>query len=294
LVGGLGNQLFGFFAGAYLAEKKQVPVVYQMARKKKGETNHASSLASLDLGSDIAMGNPTSYTLSVVFRKVIRRLVRAIGFNPSTSEKLAKLHTSQSLGLDPCLIQCGPGFVIQGYFQTHQYFDSVSKNKARGVRLRQESDWYKETWQKMKAERPVVIHVRRGDYTLEKNSDIGALSPGYFERVIEEIQSTRPGDNIRFWIFSDNIESVREELTFLDQNQTTWVTPPHDSDAAESMMLMSMARTLVISNSTYSWWAAAISSEAEIIAPSKWFRKLEDPEGLIPANWKTVDSQWIE
>jgi hypothetical protein len=294
LVGGLGNQLFGIFAGAYLAQKLQVPLAYHFARKRSGETKHNSSLESLDLGLETIHEHHGVYISLLIARKIIRRTLETLGLSKSKSERLARLHTSVNLGSDPSLDDCEPGSIIQGYFQTYGYFESVYKNRTRLVKLRRESDWYNEASKRIIAERPVVIHVRRGDYALEKNSDIGVLSAKYFETAIEEIKSGRPEGKIRLWVFSDDIELVRKELSFLDGPLTTWVVQPINSDPAESMMLMSMASTLVISNSTFSWWAAAINREAEVIAPAKWFRRLEDPEGIMPTNWKLLDSQWID
>jgi len=294
LVGGLGNQLFGFFAGAYLSQKIQVPLVYHFARKEPGETKHFSSLESLDLGIDATYEHRLVYVFLLLARRVKRHLLKALGFKISTSERLSKLHTSLTVGRDPQLIECGPGFIIQGYFQTHEYFDTFSNKHQKGISLRRESEWYKEMITRLRAEKPVVIHVRRGDYTLDRNSEIGALSPQYFKTAIEEIRARKPQEDIRFWIFSDDIDLVRRELNFLDGPLTTWVSPPIESDAAESMMLMSLARTIVISNSTFSWWSAAISRDAEVIAPSKWFRKLDDPAGIIADDWKIQESQWMK
>jgi hypothetical protein len=56
---------------------------------------------------------------------------------------------------------------------------------------------------------------------------------------------------------------------------------------------MSKATKIAISNSTFSWWAAAIANvNNTIYAPTKWFEQRPDPTDLIPANWIQIQSEW--
>jgi hypothetical protein len=101
-------------------------------------------------------------------------------------------------------------------------------------------------------------------------------------------QEKNPGRNV--YVFSDDIEHA--QALFPDSN-FNFVSEPIDSIAAESMFLMSACSTLIIANSTFSWWGAALGNkEKEVYAPQKWFRCLEDPKDLIPANWIRVKSCW--
>jgi len=54
-------------------------------------------------------------------------------------------------------------------------------------------------------------------------------------------------------------------------------------DPVEDMRLMSRYDKIVISNSTFSWWAAYLSSATVIVAPEKWYT---DGRGMdIPERW---------
>ena len=49
LVGGLGNQLFGYFAGAYYSEKFKKNLITDFTQVPLGMTNHGSELTSFKL-----------------------------------------------------------------------------------------------------------------------------------------------------------------------------------------------------------------------------------------------------
>jgi hypothetical protein len=86
---------------------------------------------------------------------------------------------------------------------------------------------------------------------------------------------------------------VKAELGKEIEGKVRWVEPPVGSSEAESLLLMAKSRGLVISNSTFSWWSAAIGDPERVIAPTKWFKAADDPEGLILPTWQTVESSWL-
>jgi hypothetical protein len=49
----------------------------------------------------------------------------------------------------------------------------------------------------------------------------------------------------------------------------------------------------VIGNSTYSWWAAALSytKNPHVIAPRPWFYGQDEVPNLLPKDWKRVDGR---
>ena len=96
------------------------------------------------------------------------------------------------------------------------------------------------------------------------------------------------------WIVTDSPEETHNEFKKFSK-KTIVLDPPSNSDPVESMILMSKAKSIAISNSTFSWWAAKLSApDSNVYAPAKWFQNRPDPTDLIPESWRKVESDWVE
>jgi hypothetical protein len=95
------------------------------------------------------------------------------------------------------------------------------------------------------------------------------------------------------YIFTDDINSARQMFDDSLDVAINWITPPSDTDPAESLLLMSKAKVNIIANSTFSWWGAALNETGKVVlAPEKWFKAMPDPEFLYPPEWLRIASQW--
>ena len=138
-------------------------------------------------------------------------------------------------------------------------------------------------------EKPIVVHVRGGDYMNLKDS-FGMLNIDFFDQALDLLTSQYGTQKI--WLFSDDVERVR----YFSANLSLTIDRTFCNDglsSAETLKLMSMGKFLVISNSTFSWWAGRISSADRIIAPNKWFKSMKDPKSLYPPNWHLIGSSWL-
>jgi hypothetical protein len=294
LVGGIGNQLFGYFAAAYLKECKGLEVSPYFLPNRTLARDKTFSVTSFSLPIPIKQKLPKVMKVDLLGRLILRRTLELVGLSRQFAEKVSRVHSATSLGVDRRLIHTQPGWFVQGYFQTFDYHQSLRDREVPAdLELIDPSDWYLGMSKTMISERPIVLHIRRGDYLKRINHDIGALSLEYFNKALQTLTELEGLNNRPIWVFSDDVAFVKGEFRNQDTSGFVWVQPPQDSDPAESMLLMSKASSIVISNSSFAWWAARVGPKSNVYAPTKWFKKIADPEGLIPSTWVRVESSWL-
>jgi len=300
LSGGLGNQLFGLSV-ALLAKSTCHSEIFLDARNIS--THENSSVKSFVLPLEFTDNNRNfmlrsslfALDLRVMFSKILRRakLLSEPQLNYYFSSR------AQGGGFDDQLmewIQAPSGSLaaryIEGYFQTFKYFRDFVQSQDFQLQLRSSSYWFQSMYQIAERHRPTVIHVRRGDYRDQKTQQVfGLLDKQYFLDAISLVRSKelKPSE---IWIFSDSISEVRAELE-PHIPDALFVETPKNVHAAEVLLLMAEAGSLVISNSTFGYWAGLVSKTAQlVVAPTKWFKVQEDPEHLVPPEWDRVASRW--
>jgi len=113
-----------------------------------------------------------------------------------------------------------------------------------------------------------VINVRRGDYLHYPNYH-PTVSPEYIFKALHLVPSKQ------YLIASDDIPWCKEHLNLPNAIYLEgW-------RSHEQLWIMSMCHHFIISNSSFSWWAAYLSRHPwkTVIAPETWF----GPEA--PQDW---------
>jgi hypothetical protein len=295
LRGGLGNQLFQYFAAAHLAKRVGAPLILHVSRRRCRESNHASYISSFNLDYGNCQKYSVFFELKTLARSVFRRLFLTLGITEAQAESWSKIHIARGIGFDKKLPNAQKGSIILGYFQTFKYFESMSTfGPTKGLTLVNPSGWFHKLSKQAEEAQPIMLHVRRGDYLKQKNQNIGTLASQYFLNALSLVQGQVSPTTTPLWVFSDDIDKVRNELSFPAHYEVRWIDQPAGADAAESMILMGLGSAIIISNSTFSWWAATLCSHQKVVAPSKWFHGQEDPHLLIPSHWLRAESKWVD
>lgn len=283
VVGGIGNQLFCYFAGYSLARKLDYQLVIDVSDIRQGRSKHGVSIESFNLPGLFISPNERQFYMH------LKRMVRYSRRVLPLELRLNSNYHSKVIGYDSRLDEINGPIKLSGYFQTFRYFEKVS-NEILPLQLRTESEWFKSTLSELENSDFISIHIRRGDY--EKLSQIyGLLDKSYYQRAIQKLEDL--SINGRFVIFSDDIDRAREVLFGVVPENTYWINAPKNVSPVESLVLMSHATANIIANSTYSWWGAALNAKnSAVIAPSKWFRNMDDPQDLYPPRWYLIESSW--
>ena len=167
--------------------------------------------------------------------------------------------------------------IYEGYFFAYHFVHNVQTEVTQDFRLAHALSKPNDEIYTHIVHTPdsVFLHVRRGDYLLDKNAYFIRLDSAYYERALRIIQESMP--NAHIFIFSNDIPwckayfldslsaEVREGLAF------SFVEGNDESNAIEEMELMSACKHAIIANSTFSWWAAyRIANPTKIvIAPDR-------------------------
>lgn len=123
-----------------------------------------------------------------------------------------------------------------------------------------------------------AIHVRRSDYT--HDSKFGWVTLDYYRAAIDQMRQRYPG--IHFLVFSDDIQWCQEQPVFANAFFV------NESNEILSFELMRRFSHFIITNSTFSWWAAWLSEDQRtVMTPHKWFGDNDD-------NWKDIiEPHWL-
>lgn len=169
-----------------------------------------------------------------------------------------------------------------GYWQSEEYFKDYKEEILKQFWIMDDDINRVIAKERIDERDTVSVHLRFGDYGRKKI--LGAhynyvVSPQYYLKAMDEI-SKRMG-NPRFFIFSNDIEKSVELIG--DQYDYEIVNKDRKMSDVQEFIVMSKCHNHIISNSTFSWWAAWLNDKGIIVAPE-----------LVFGNKKIIPQRWIK
>jgi hypothetical protein len=184
------------------------------------------------------------------------------------------------------------GSFMSGYFQDINYnrnsrtriIDAISSNFGSCCNLSH-----------AKNENTAAVHVRIGDYAFDKRNFNfhGVLSEDYFENAILEVIKSSPIDTI--YVYSDTPDRAREKIegivSRVDPHIRMKAGVCNRNNLICEMLQLSLFDSLILSNSSFSWWAAALGIRNVTVGPTRWYRD-SAMRGVNPMiqDWRKIDS----
>jgi len=281
--GGLGNQLFQFSFGRYLAQLLNTNVKYdlQTNRSFKNYTPREIEYALFDSKPEIATKQEIGkmkYFTNGIFERLERKITQKVPFLNTSYfvESPFSGREKTSHFKDNCY--------YEGYWQSYKYLLNCEISILNEGSITENfSNQNKTLLNNMISDQSIGLHIRRGDYlSNKKNVSIFEMcSSNYYENAIKYFKSSF--QNPVFYVFSDDMVWARENFTDTEFKHVTNNKPVID------FLLMSKCKHNIISNSTFSWWAAWLNQNANktVIAPKLWYKgkRNESTFDLIPENW---------
>ena len=279
LFGGLGNQLFQYFAGLDLSLKSGLPLSIDSRWIEASYSQDGSDIRDFKFIDDAQDRNILN---SGKLNYGLERVKTKIAMKSKIAEKFFAISSPSSTGFVE-LNGFETGVELRGYYQSHKYFENVFRNfGVNNWSLRNESNSFLKIKSLLSNTPFIALHVRGGDY-LAKAHSYHTLESSYYLDSLKEIKHWL--NHAAVYVFSDDAEHAQKVLKnipglkFIDQTGLR---------ASEVILLMSVADGIIIANSTFSYWAAMINASNHIIAPKLWYaNKLVDVD-LYPSGWTIV------
>ena len=127
------------------------------------------------------------------------------------------------------------------------------------------------------------VHVRRGDYLQpgQQSSNLSALSIDYYKSAIDLVRSHCSVSKIV--IVSDDPQWCRSKFRGKEFSFSSNVSTVHD------FKLLNSCDHVVISNSTFSWWAAWLKTgnSHKVVAPRCWYSNGRE-FASFPEDWNLI------
>lgn len=258
--GGFFNQLFQWYASLHLK-------------------NHFSEVKFSKLFLDLYLPHITKRKFE------LRELIGDTNIE-NNIKSLSKLVTSKYLGKiinnDLTSIQ-GDEKIAIGFFQQYKIVD---ENWTRSIDHLTKYDFLNKSIIEESRDY-VAIHIRLKDYLFHEKTKKhhGLTSPKYYLDSIEYLYSIKGEKKVK--IITDSFIDVRETTDLLHKNKIIFEVV--STDFKSDFLTLALGDSIIMSNSSFSWWAAYIakkSRDSEVIAPFPWFSdEKKQPKDLIPKNW---------
>lgn len=306
LTGGLGNQLFQLANALNLDSNREIRLEWAIGKPRTNsaglpeicsfnlpsrvkilEYKSSPWIVSKSSGYVLRQGvNPKFFEKSYLYTRVVRKVAESV--ISIWANKKINLSVCEGTGYTKLDLSGNTNWII-GYFQTYiPLNDLVVLEELRKMKLVDQSESLLKLVEIAKIEKPIIVHVRLGDYRNEKL--FGIPEEKYYEKAIGKLMEKYPESKL--WIFTDEEEGARKIISPVFGDDARWILDV-DGSSATTLLAMQLGIAYVIANSTFSWWAAALSqaTKSDIIAPRPWFRFEKEPLELVPILWHRM-SAW--
>jgi hypothetical protein len=285
LFGGIGNQMFQYAAGRNLAIRNNCDLKLDITHFDMLVLPNGLPYRSFDLpifNAHLNIATETEINLfrnesQSVFKKSIKKIKNII--NPYSVLYEPHFHFYSDF------FKVTGNIYIEGYWQSEKYFKEIEQiirtDFIIKTTLNQEG---LDLLKKIKNTNSVCLNIRRKEFAsnLYINQFVGT---DYINGAVQLM--AKKIDNAHFFIFSDELTWVKQNLKF-DYNYTIVEDELYGDKFRDCLFLMSSCKHFIIPNSTFGWWGAWLNDNPDkiVIAPAEWFNgATKDTCDLIPKGW---------
>ena len=276
LCGGLGNQMFQY-------------ALYKAFLERGTDAKlDISKFKHIDMSRECFL-NYGCFDLKyeLCTKKEARRYVIGTGMTARIVSRLLRdkkthIYEKEDYVYDKSVLDLKEGF-LEGFWQSWKYAGDIQDIIKKDYKFVNTLIGQNKNYEDMiNSTESVAVHIRRGDYL--ENEDIygNICTEQYYHKAIEIINNQIK--NPKYYFFSNDLKWVREK--FGEADNYIYVEGNPESKGYIDMRLMSACKHQIIANSSFSWWAAYLNSNADkkVISPNKWINGRETPD-VYCADW---------
>jgi len=278
LTGGLGNQMFQFAAGYSIAKKYNVKLSLDLRRFNRRQDHNGFELQEVfDICSKVSFLNKTLSFKSINFKEILNKF-------DTTFYNFKEPHFHYTANI----LNIPKHSFLDGYWQSELYFRDYAIEIKKIFNFSDPLDKQNHLIANdIKQNNSISIHIRRGDFLLKQNNNHYIDLKEYYLKAINE--TSKFFKNPKYFIFTDDPSWVTDNF-FLNHSYIV-VDTNHGSKSFLDMYLMSLCKSNIIANSSFSWWGAWLNDKKDkvIYAPKNWFNdKSICTDDLIPNSWNII------
>ena len=227
IMGGIGNQLFQYAMGRWLAHKHNTELKLEIMTCLSQKNSHHNyyRLCEFNIQENFATEDEI--------------------------KSLPLIREDQLKNRDD-VYNLPDNVYLYGYWQNEKCFNEIRDILLREISLKNPLGKNSAAWKEkiLAATCAVSLHVRFGDFLSPLLRNGKLISFDFYEECINRLKKEFP--DLTLFVFSDDLEWCKENFKF---NVPTEFVEGCETDA-EEMYLMSLCRHNIIPNSTFSWWGA--------------------------------------
>lgn len=288
LQGGLGNQMFQYAFGRALSMRSGMELYLDTSplnpKKNRGYQLDAFILSVKAADSEKVQRLITPH---FVIRKKLWKALK-IPFRYADTHILEK-----DFPYDNDVACRKTSAYFDGYWQTEKYFGDCKDTIRQDFSFRNEEALCRHVqYEEVLNSNSVSIHIRRGDYVknpkYKKRLYVCKLE--YYKNAMKYLNERF--ENLTFYIASDDHEWVKSNFEL-----SKHIKLIESKNALEDLYIMSKCKHNIISNSSFSWWAAWLNSNENkrVLAPNIWFNPYAkiDFRDVVPDSWIKIKTSSI-
>lgn len=172
--------------------------------------------------------------------------------------------------------------IFKGYYQSEFFFENIKNEikKQFTVKDKFKKQFLKKYGSLYKKKKTIAIHIRLTDY-IDQNYNLPFI---YYLNCLNKIGHTY---DYNIFFVSDDVNAVRN---FFGIKENYYFE--HNNEILDFQILQN-ADILIISNSSFSWWAAYLNNKQNkiVYAPKNWLNyngEKEFPNGIMTSKWNWI------